>query len=211
MGNDLSKLNNKTYSILTNAAVIAVNQDPQYSSAARRWYYETEDVNQWKRPGTIQMWAGSLNSTTDSEWSDAVVILVNGNNSPLVMNATLADIFVDSGTAGTAAQAGISWEVRDLWGYRMSEEEAQAILDAASAAESGTGLGLASVNTTSLYNATATSYADGLAAKDELLLGRVIGTVPPQGTITATVDTHGVAMYRLRAIPTAAARKRTEL
>lgn len=211
MGNDFSKISNKTLSILTNAAAIAVNQDPLYSSAARRWYYETTDVDEYNR-GSIQMWSGNLNSTTDSEWNDMVVVLVNGNNSPTTMNATLADIFVDSGTYGTAPQVDMSWEVRDLWGYRLTDEEAQSLIDATNATLSGNGT-LVSANVTNLYNATATSYADGLEAKNELLLGKVVSTVAPQGTITATVDRHGAAMFRLRAVPTAtaAARKRTEL
>lgn len=210
MGNDFSKIGNSSLSILTNAAAIAVNQDPLYSSAARRWYYDTDDVDQYGR-GSIQMWSGSLNSTTDSEWSDMVVVLINGNNSPATLNATLADIFVDSGTGGTAPQVALSWEVRDLWAYRLTDEEAQALIDAANSTGSG---GITSNNATvHLYNATQTSYADGLEAKDELLLGKVVSTVAPSGTITASIDTHGAAMYRLRAVPTAApaVRKRTEL
>lgn len=209
MGNDFGRISNQTLSILTNAAAIAVNQDPQSSSAARRWYYETTDVDEYGR-GSIQMWSGSLNSTTDSRWSDMVVVLLNGNNSTTVINATLADVFVDSGTYGTAPQVAMSWEVRDLWGYRLTDDEAQSLIDAAN---NGTVVEV-SANVTNLYNATATSYAAGLEAKNELLLGKVVGTVAPQGTITATVHRHSAAMFRLRAVPTAAgdaARKRTEL
>lgn len=209
MGNDFSKITNSTLSILTNAAAIAVNQDPLGSSAARRWYYDTTDVGEYGR-ASIQMWSGNLNSTTDTDYNDMVVVLINGQNSATTMNATLADIFVDSGSAGTAAQASMSWEVRDLWAYRMTDEEAQAIIDAANATESGSGLAATNV-TTKLYNATKTSYAEGLAAKDELLLGKVVGTVAPQGTLTADVERHGAAMFRLRAVPTAAVRRRTEL
>lgn len=205
MGNDFSKISNKTLSILTNAAAIAVNQDPSYSSAARRWYYPTTDVDEYGL-GSIQMWSGSLNSTTDTDYSDMVVVLVNGNNSPTTMNATLADIFVDSGTYGTAPQVGVSWEVRDLWAYRLTDEEAQALIDAANATEnSGSGVGATNA-TTNLYNATKTSYADGLRNQDELLLGKVVTTVAPKGTLTADVDRHGAAMFRLRAVPTATAR-----
>lgn len=209
MGNDFTKITNKTLSILTNAAAIAVNQDPGTSSAARRWYYDTDDVDE-NGKSSIQMWSGSLNSTTTSGQSDMVVVLINGQNSPAVLNATLADIFIDSGTSGTASQVSMSWEIRDLWAYRWTDEEAQAIIDAANATtESGSGLAASNV-TTKLYNATKTSYADGLAAGNELLLGKVIGTVEPQGTITASIDRHGAAMYRLRAVPTTVAR-RTEL
>ena len=206
MGNDFSEISNTTLSILTNAAAIAVNQDPLQSSAARRWYYETSDVDEWGK-GSIQMWSGSLNSTTDSDYDDAVVVLVNGNNSTSTLNATLADIFVDSGTGGTAPEASISWEVRDLWAYRLSDAEAQAIIDAANA----TADNAVAANSTKVYNATAVSYADGLEAKDEVLLGKVTTTVGPQGTLTAEIERHGAAMFRLRAVPTDAVRKRTEL
>lgn len=212
MGNDFSKMHNKTLSILANAAAIAVNQDPQHSSAVRRWYYETSDVDEYGK-GSIQMWSGSLNSTTDSAWSDMVVVLLNGNNATATLNATLADVFIDSGTYGTAPQAALSWEVRDLWGYRLTDDEAQRLIDAHNATTT-TGQAVAAAgNLTNLYNATATSYADGLEAKNEVLLGKVVSTVAPHGTITATVDRHGAAMFRLRAIPTdaAATRKRTEL
>lgn len=204
MGNDFSKINNKTLSILTNAAAIAVNQDPLYSSAARRWYYETTDVDEYGL-GSLQMWSGSLQSTTDSGYDDMVVVLVNGNNSTTTMTATLADIFVDSGTYGTAPQVDLSWEVRDLWAYRMTDEEAQALIDAANATEFS-GSGLAASNATSkLYNATRTPYADGLAAEQELLLGKVVGTVAPKGAVSANVERHGAAMFRLRAVATVTA------
>lgn len=209
MGNDFSKITNSTLSILANAAVIAVNQDPLSSSAVRRWYYNTDAVDEYGK-SSIQMWSGNLNSTTDSEWRDVVVVLVNSQNVSATMNATLADIFVDSGPKGTAKQAALSWEVRDLWADRMTAAEAQAILDAAQAVESG---GVPGNLTTKMYNATQTSYAAGLEAKNDLLLGKVVGTVAPQGTLTAEVARHGAAMYRLRAVvPTAAAaRKRDDL
>lgn len=207
MGNDFSKISNKTLSILSNAAVIAVNQDPLGSSASRKWYYETSDVDQYGK-SSIQMWSGQLNSTTDSEWNDMVVVLVNSQNSSATMNATLADIFNDQGASGTAAQLALSWEVRDLWANRLTDEEAQALIDGMNAEQAG---GVASNATSKLYNATETSYAAGLQAKNELLLGSVVGTVEPRGTLTAEVDRHGAAMFRLRAVPTAAARKRTEL
>ena len=131
-----------------------------------------------------------------------VVVLINGNNATTVMNATLADIFVDNGPAGTAAQVKIPWEVRDLWADRMSDSEAQAIISASSA----TGNDTTGYNGTTVgagrYNATKTSYAEGLANKDPLLLGKVSTTVKPSGTIFATVAPHGAAMFRLRALPT---------
>lgn len=100
-----------------------------------------------------------------------VVVMINGNNATTVMNATLADIFVDNGAAGTAPQVKLSWEVRDLWANRMSDAEAQSIITASSA----TGNATTGYNGTRVgagrYNSTKTSYAEGLAKKDPLLLG----------------------------------------
>jgi alpha-galactosidase len=209
MGNDIRTIPAKDLSILSNAAVIAVNQDPAGSSAARRWIYSTNSGGVYGG-SAIQLWSGNLQSTTGGTYSDIVVLLINGANETLVMNATLADIFVDDGPSGTAPEVKISWEVRDLWSNRMNESEAQAIIDASSA----TGNATTGYNATTVgsgrYNATKTSYAQGLANNDTLLLGNVTTTVAPSGTITATVDSHGAAMFRLRALPTAL-RKRDEL
>jgi alpha-galactosidase len=155
----------------------------------------------------IQMWSGSLQSTTGGDQSDMVVLLINGNNDTTVMNATLADIFIDNGPAGTAPQVQMSWEVRDLWANRMSDEEAAAIISASSAAGNATTGDNAAVVGAVRYNATKTSYAEGLAQDNPLLLGKVSTTVQPSGTITATVDRHGVAMFRLRVMPTATMEK----
>ncbi|KAK2070443.1 hypothetical protein P8C59_004933 [Phyllachora maydis] len=200
-GADFTRIHPLSLSILTTAAVIAVNQDPLGSSAARRWLRKSADeLDAWGRPATQQLWAGSLNSTTGQE-ADAVVVLLNGHAEPAAMEASLADIFIDGGTAGTAPQANMAWEVRDLWAYRMSEAEATALLARANATVGGHGLMAPGYNTTShYYNATQMSYAEGLEHRSELLLGKVIGTVQPQGSITATVEGHGAAMFRLRAL-----------
>jgi len=205
MGNDIRSVPPADLAILSNAAVIAVNQDPSGSSASRRWMYATgEDDNE---RATIQMWSGSLKSTTGGDYDDMVVLLINGNNNATVMNATLADIFIDNGPSGTARQVRLSWEVRDLWANRMSNEEAQAIISASSE----TGNATTGYNATTVgvgrYNATKTSYADGLAQNNTILLGNVTTTVEPSGTITAIVDSHGAAMFRLRAVPTSMKKK----
>jgi alpha-galactosidase len=156
------------------------------------------------------MWSGILESTTGGEQNDMVVLLINGNSASTVMNATLADIFLDNGPAGTAPQVKMPWEVRDLWANRMSNDEAQAIISSSSAtANTTTGYNATTVGA-SRYNATRTSYAEGVARKNSLLLGNITTTVQPSGTITATVDPHGAAMFRLRAVSTVTA-KRDEL
>ena len=203
MGNDIRSIAPADLAILSNPAVIAVSQDPSGSSAARRWMYATNDTDV-NGQAAIQMWSGNLKSTTGGGQNDMVVLLINGNSNTTVMNATLADIFFDNGAAGTAPQAKMSWEVRDLWANRMSDDEAQAIISASSATQNATTGG------SGRYNATLMSYADGLAQNNTLLLGNVTTTVQPSGTITATVDPHGAAMFRLRALPSGM-KKRNEL
>ncbi|KAH8683139.1 glycoside hydrolase family 27 protein [Tricladium varicosporioides] len=210
MGNDIRVIKPADLAILSNAAVIAVNQDPLGSSAARRWLYHTNETNNATDNG-MQMWSGSLVSTTGGDYNDMVVLLVNGANSTQVMNATLADIFIDSGPQGTAPQVGMSWEVRDLWANRMSNAEAQAIINASSAVGNATNGYNATTVGSGRYNATATSYKVGLAANNTLLLGNATTTVMPSGTVTATVDPHGAALFRLRAVATGSMRKRDEL
>jgi alpha-galactosidase len=163
--------------------------------------YATDGFDAYGR-SSIQLWSGSLESTTGGDQDDQVVLLINGNNATTVMNATLADIFVDNGPAGTASQVKLSWEVRDLWANRMSDPEAQAIISASSAAGNATNGWNATRIGAGRYNATKTSYADGIDKKDPLLLGKVSTTVKPSGTIIATVAPHGAAMFRLRAVPT---------
>ena len=209
MGNDVRSIKPADLSILSNAAVIAVSQDPHGSSAARRWISATNDTDA-TGSASIQLWSGSLNSTTGGTYDDAVVLLVNGGASPATLNASLADIFMDHGAAGTAAEVGVPWEVRDLWAGRMSDEEAAAIIEASSAVGNATSGYNASRVGAGRFNATATSYEVGLGLKNELLLGVVTSTVAPSGTVTASVDAHGVAMFRLRAVQTAS-RKRDEL
>lgn len=211
MGNDLTKITPQALSILNNPAVIAVNQDPASSAAARRTYVLTGDKTHYT---SMQMWSGTLNSTTGGAQSDMVVLMINGMPEATTMTASLADIFIDNGLDGTAPQVDMAWEVRDLWANRMSDKQAQAIITAANATGNANGdtAGPVVNGTSGWYNATKTSYADGLKNLDEAVLGKVTTTVHPSGTITATVDSHGCAMFRLRAAPTPpTGRKRLEL
>lgn len=126
------------------------------------------------------------------------------------MNATLADIFIDYGTGGTAPQVSLEWELRDLWTNRMDDNTAQAIIDVTTA----TGNATTGFNATTVgsgrYNATEMSYEDGLKAGRVELLGSLTGTVQPSGTVVADVEAHGVKMFRMRPVETGV-RKRSEL
>lgn len=203
MGNDIRVITPSALSILSNAAVIAVSQDPLGQSAARRWLRPANGSDAMSRAES-QLWSGSLKSTTGGTWNDMVVLLINGDNDAMDMEATLDDIFFDQGPGGSAKQVAISWEVRDLWSGRMSDEVARGVVESAL----GNGTMNGTVSTQGRYNATRMSYAEGLMAGDKLLLGDVTTTVAPKGTIIANVGSHGAAMFRLRAMPV---RKRDEL
>jgi alpha-galactosidase len=137
-----------------------------------------------------------------------VMLLINGGNASTTMNATLADIFIDNGPAGTAPQVSMSWEVRDLWANRMSNEEAGWIIGNSTATGNATTGYNATTMRTGRYNATKTSYAQGPVNNDELLLGQVTTTVQPSGAINATVDQHGARVFRLRAVETSMRRRK---
>lgn len=195
MGNDIRSLDAAGYSILTNPAVLAVSQDPLGSAAVRRWRYFVPDTDAWGQ-GDISMYSGQLAG------GDYVVALLNTGSQARLMNATLTDIFVDDGGM-MSAQAAMSWDMYDLWGNRMPLNVAQAVRDRNST-QGVQDLGKY------WYNATATSYADGLAKNDTLLLGTKTGSVGPKGTVTAMVESHGVKAFRLRPAVQGTA-KRSEL
>ncbi|KAI9802714.1 MAG: hypothetical protein M1825_002736 [Sarcosagium campestre] len=181
IGTDLRKINAKSLSIISNPAVIAVSQDPLGRSAVRRWRYSVREKDA-NGQGEIQMWSGRLSG------GDYLVILLNGSNSTLRMNATLSDVFWDEGPEGTAKEASQTWDVYDLWGSRMSDETANAILENSSHQPT----------LNQRYNATTTPYAKGLAVNNPLLMGQRTATVAPMGNIQTTVGRHDVAMFRLR-------------
>ncbi|KAK2760162.1 hypothetical protein FQN54_002228 [Arachnomyces sp. PD_36] len=169
MGSSITELPAADLSILANPAIIAVNQDPLGSPA----------VNVWT-DGDSQLWSGVLQSTTGGA-DDVVVGLVNTGESAIDISAPLSDIFVN----GTVPSG--NWEVRDLWAGRLSEEQAQSIIDGGAAGSADL-----------LYNATATPYETGLGNGNEMLLGAVVDTIGSDGSIQASVESHGCAIFRLR-------------
>lgn len=105
LGHDLTKMTNETYEIITNKAIIAINQDEQGSPSHRKW----------KRPvegGTVQMWTGSLAN------GDTVVALTNLSPENVSVSADFADVF-DSRDA-----RALSYEFFDLW-ERADEDDPQ--------------------------------------------------------------------------------------
>lgn len=173
MGNDMRKLKASDWSILANPAVIAVNQDPLGVAASYRW-----------TRNNVQLWSGPLVSTTGSSTNDMVVVLFNNGGSSTTASATLTDIFGSSNVPNT------KFEIRDLWGSRLSDSQAQAVLNDGAAAHSSL-----------LYNANAQSYKTGLAKADPKLLGTVVGSVSgASGSISQSVPALGCRIFRLRAV-----------
>lgn len=94
-----------------------------------------------------------------------------------MMNATLQDIFIDSG----ASYYTKAWDVYDLWGNRTNNATAQAIMNRmAMSTFNGT---QPPGNLAGYYNATQMSHAQGLAANNTRLYGTMIGTVQAQWNV----------------------------
>ena len=172
MGTSITNLPANDLAILANPAIIAVNQDPLGSPALNIW-----------TDGDSQLWSGPLASTTGNSTEDMVVGLVNTGDSAIDISASLTDVF-----ANGDAPSG-DWEIRDLWAGRLSEEDAQSIIDEGAAA-----------HTDLLYNATATPYEVGLSNGEEVLLGVVVDTIGSDGTVQASVEGHGCVVFRLRSV-----------
>lgn len=186
MGNDIRSLSGKSFSILTNPAVIAINQDPAGSSAVRRWRYYVDGKDRFDQ-GEIQMWSGSL------ENGDYVVVLLNAARGSRHMNATLADIFVDSGGA-RSDEASMTWDMFDLWANRMDDDMASKIVSGKMTPEDWSSDEVAQ----KYFNATETSYKQGLAKNMTILNGKWAGSVEAHGQIEAKVPAYDVAAYRLK-------------
>ncbi|EIN04737.1 alpha-galactosidase [Punctularia strigosozonata HHB-11173 SS5] len=98
LGNDVTNMTNETLSIITNEALIAVNQDPNGSPASRQ-------TNTAVDGGSISLWQGSL-------VNDAFVVAVL-NTSPNNQTTTIqmSDVFFDQGSVAGSEP----WEFFDLW------------------------------------------------------------------------------------------------
>jgi alpha-galactosidase len=183
MTNVMSKIDAATLSILQNPGVLAISQDSQGSSVNRIWrqYVKDIDANGY---GEIQLFSGNLAG------GDQVVLLLNAGSNERTMNATLTDIFWESGPGGTASQIQQGWDVYDLWAKRMDNKTANAIINGTAPAGS-------------TFNATALGgpmkvYSQVPASNDTWLMGSKVGSVAPRGTVNAKVPAHGAALLRLR-------------
>lgn len=177
LGNDIRKLDARTLSIINNAAIIAINQDPR-GKAIQRVSIDTTVSKDEYGVGESQVWSGPLAN------GDQVVILLNAADEDLDMSVSLAEIFVMDGPGGSAPQVQQKWAVHDLWANRMSEADAETVL------KSGKVVGA--------YNATEVPYSRGLAEEDPRLFGEKIGEVKPCGQVQARVPRHAAKVFRLR-------------
>ena len=201
IGTNVLTLSPANLAIYSNPAVIALNQDPSGSAAIRKWQYSVSPDDTGE--GEIALWTRSMDN------NDQVFALLNAGNVSRTMNTTLYDIFLDDATAGAyeaPPQLSESWDIYDLWANRMSDEEAASLING-TAPTVGT-----NSNSTTRYNATATSYADGLMNNDTALYGSKVGTIGPgaQSTFSAKIDRHSVGLYRIRQV-SSTKRKRDEL
>jgi alpha-galactosidase len=185
IGNDLREIDAKTLTIFNNPAVIAISQDPLGRSATRVRRDVVGVAKDKYGIGEHHVWSGPLYD------DDQVVVFLNAGNEDAEIRATLEEIFVADGPGGSASQIKDSWDVYDLWDVRMEETDAQVILDNPSQVETH-------FKRLNWYNATEVPYKEGLKARDERLMGKLVGRVEPAGTLKAMVPRHAVKMFRLR-------------
>ena len=190
IGADIRKLSPAALTILNNPAVIAINQDPLGQSVNQIRRYASGLKKDKYGMGETQVWSGRLSG------GDEVVILFNAADEDVEMTTTLEEIFYVDGPEGSAEQVHQAWKVYDLWANRMDAATAKKILDADRSMDQYEPL----LQQKNWYNATALSYADGLKANDQRLLGKQIFTIQPRGELKARVKRHSVEMFRLRNI-----------
>ncbi|KAF2868968.1 alpha-galactosidase [Massariosphaeria phaeospora] len=197
IGTNVGTLSPANLAIYSNPAILAINQDPSAGGASRKWRYFVDPDETGE--GEISLWTRGLKN------GDRIVALLNAANSTMMMNASMNEIFFDQRTAGAyrePEELRQTWDIYDLWANRMSEEEAASIIN---------GNATTRGNHTTRFNATATSYAEGIANNDTALFGVHVGSIAPSGTFSAEIARHSVGVYRLRARPTPTSRKRDEL
>ena len=210
MGTDVTMMTPQTLSIYSNPAIIAINQDPLGMPVTRVWQAPSQPQNETYSVDAYSVnetsfWTGQLNG------GDYVVAFLNEGPAPTTMTATMNDVFIDLSTTGSNApvkQLSQTWDVYDLWADRMTNVAAQAIINGNGTM---TNVTATSVNSTAAYNSTQTSYAAGLNANNSALLGVKTTTFAPESTLSATVPSHGIAVYRLRSQGMSSMRKRDEL
>lgn len=99
LGNDVTSMSNDTLTIITNDAVIALNQDGAGSAASRKWKKAVDGG------GDLSLWQGSL------ENNRFVIALLNSSPNAQSVDVSFADAFIDQGK--TYQQQ--AYTISDLW------------------------------------------------------------------------------------------------
>ncbi|KAI0803037.1 alpha-galactosidase [Irpex lacteus] len=99
LGNDVTNMTNETLSIITNQAIIDVNQDANGSPANRLWKHSVDGG------GDLSLWAGGLVNNS------YVVALLNTSPSNQTVDVEFSDIFFDQGKQAQTQ----SYTIYDLW------------------------------------------------------------------------------------------------
>ncbi|PCH33471.1 glycoside hydrolase family 27 protein [Wolfiporia cocos MD-104 SS10] len=99
LGNDVTNMTNETLEIITNDAIIAVNQDANGSPAERMWKVPVASG------GDLSLWSGSLVNNT------FVISLLNTSPETQTVTVNFTDVFIDQ---GPSYQTG-TYAIYDLW------------------------------------------------------------------------------------------------
>jgi len=99
LGNDVTNMTQETLEIITNDAIIAVNQDAAGSSASRIWKRSVSGG------GDLSLWQGSLANNA------FVIALLNTSPDILTVDVLMSDVFIDQG----AAYQTQAYNIFDLW------------------------------------------------------------------------------------------------
>ncbi|KAG9002358.1 hypothetical protein FRB94_003974 [Tulasnella sp. JGI-2019a] len=94
LGNDLTAMDDETFSIISNEQLISINQDPMGGAANRIW-----------KNGDLQLWVGWL-----VEW-ETVVAIINTGDKAVDTSISIADVFVD----GSENSRKNPYKLYDLW------------------------------------------------------------------------------------------------
>lgn len=191
IGTNVRDLSPEGLTIYSNPAVIALNQDPTGTAAYRVWLKQCDDKDKYGQCN-YQLWVREMQN------GDFVLALINNGNSNANLTADLYDIFLDQSTSGAskpAAQLSEKWEVYDLWGNRMSNRTAAAIINRANG-DSGSNV----TDFSFAYNSSDISYAKGIETNNSALFGSKVGIIPPHGSWSAEIPRHSTGLYRIRQI-----------
>ncbi|KAJ4382174.1 hypothetical protein N0V86_002505 [Didymella sp. IMI 355093] len=188
LGNDLRSMPASALTIINNPAIIALSQDP-HGRSVTRVRKDTKVAKDQYGEGETHVWAGYLHN------GDQAVILLNAAAEDLDMEISLSEIFTPFGPHGSAPHVNYDWAVHDLWANRMPEETAEKLLAATSDADRA-----AILKKANWYNATETSYEQGLREGDARLFGDKVGVVKAGGNLKASVKSHAAKVFRLRRI-----------